>query len=87
MKAIVAHFRQSRHTQYPNRPILIIDGVDSREKAAQMIGKKVVWVSPGKQKKRITGKITGAHGNKGAMHALMDKGLPGQVLGKEITVE
>jgi ribosomal protein L35AE/L33A len=84
MKARVAHFRQNRHTQYPNRPILLVDGVDTKEKAKELVGKKVIWVSPGKQKKEITGKVTGVHGSKGAVHALMEKGLPGQILGTDI---
>jgi large subunit ribosomal protein L35Ae len=86
MKARVAHFRQSRHTQYPNKPILLVDGIDNKEKAASLIGKNVVWVSPGKQKKEITGKVTGTHGSKGAVKALMEKGLPGQILGTDVTL-
>ena len=37
-------------------------------------------IFPGKIKKQLKGKISGAHGNKGVMRAIFERGLPGQAL-------
>lgn len=84
MKARVLSFRRGRHTQKTNQFLLEIEGVDSRAKASQMIGRRVVWKSPAK--KEIHGKITAPHGNKGALRARFSRGLPGTALGKDIEV-
>lgn len=43
-----------------------------------------MWTSPGKEKKKIKGKISSAHGNKGMVRAIFERGLPGQALTTEI---
>jgi large subunit ribosomal protein L35Ae len=40
-----------------------------------------------KDKKVITGKVSAAHGNSGAVRALFEKGLPGQAIGKHVRIE
>lgn len=52
-----------------------------------MVGKKVVWTTPSKDKKTITGKISAAHGNKGCVRVIFEHGMPGQSLGTEAKVE
>jgi large subunit ribosomal protein L35Ae len=64
--------------------IIIVDGVDSKEKAAELVGKEVVWKSPAG--KELKGKVASSHGNKGAIRALFDTGMPGQSLGKEVEI-
>lgn len=76
MKATVMNFRRGRHRQTTNQMILAVEGVDSREKAARLVGKKVVWKSPAGRE--IKGEIKSAHGGKGAVRALFEKGMPGQ---------
>ena len=61
--------------------------VDTKEKAQKLEGKKVTWVAEGKKNTTITGKITGAHGNKGVVKVLFETGMPGQSLGKEVKIE
>jgi large subunit ribosomal protein L35Ae len=82
MKAVIVHFRQGRHHQTPNQPILNVEGVESKEKAEALVGKKVTWKSPAD--KVLEGEVKAAHGNKGCVRALFEKGLPGQALGKTV---
>jgi large subunit ribosomal protein L35Ae len=65
--------------------ILLVDGVDNREKAAKLIGKEVSWKSPAG--KILTGKICSAHGNSGAVRAHFDTGMPGQAVGTPIEIK
>lgn len=56
--------------------IIEIEGSKNREDAQKFVGKDVGWKSPAG--KVIKGKIAGAHGNKGVVRAIFEKGLPGQ---------
>jgi len=85
MEAKIISYRRGRNTEYTNQFILTIAGVDSAEKAAPYAGKRIAWKTSGG--KTISGVITKAHGNKVAMLARFDKGLPGQVLGSTVDVE
>ncbi len=87
MEAIIASYRRSIKTQKTNQILLHIDGVSSKEEAEKFVGKKVKWTTPGKEKKVIEGKIVAVHGNKGVVRAIMEKGMPGQSLGKKVLVE
>jgi len=85
MNGTISNFRGSRHTQKGNQMIVLPEGVDSREKAEKLAGKTVTWASPAK--KEIKGKITGAHGNKGAVKVLFEKGMPGQSIANKVKIE
>ncbi len=87
MEAIISSYRRSIKTQKTNQVLLHIDGVSSKEEAEKFVGKKVKWTTPGKDKKVIEGKIVAVHGNKGIVRAIMEKGMPGQSLGKKVLVE
>ena len=87
MKAVIVNFRSSRHRQTGNQAVIDIDSSKSKEDAAKLVGKKVSFVCPGKDKKVIEGKVSAAHGNSGAVRALFERGLPGQAIGKEVKVE
>lgn len=84
MEATVANFRKSVHSQKNNHMVLYLAGIDNREKAKSMIGKQVVWKSPAG--KEIKGKISQVHGNKGAVRAIFEKGMPGQAVGSRVLV-
>ena len=84
MEGIIANFRRARHHTYPNHMIIIVDSIDNREKAAELVGKKVSWTSPGKDPKVISGEIRSAHGNKGAVRAIFENGMPGQSVGQKV---
>jgi large subunit ribosomal protein L35Ae len=86
VKATVVQFRRGRKTFKPKHFLIEIEGSDSREAAAEFVGKEAVWTSPGKLAKKITGKITSAHGNGGVVRAIFEKGLPGQAIGTEVSL-
>ena len=67
--------------------IVIVPGVDSKEKAQSYVGKTATWFAPGKLKKQIKGKISAPHGNKGAVRVIFECGMPGQSLGQEVKIE
>ena len=81
----VIQFRRGRHTVDERHFLIEIAGVDSREKAEKLVGKGVEWKSPAG--KVIPGKISGAHGNKGVLRAIFEKGLPGQAITTEVEVK
>ena len=87
MAGIVSHFRGSFRRKKGNQLIVIVPGIDNREKAQSYIGKSAVWTAPGKSKTQIKGKISAAHGNKGALRVVFERGLPGQSLGQEVKIE
>lgn len=84
MKARVLSYRRGRHVQHTNQLLLAVKDVASRPSAAGFVGRKVVWKS--KSGKTIQGKIASPHGNNGVMRARFSKGLPGEVLGKDIEI-
>ena len=87
MEGIFVNFRGTNKRKKGNQMVIEISGVNSKEKAEKLVGKTVIWTSPGKEKKEIKGKISAAHGNKGCVRALFEKGLPGQSLGEKVKIE
>lgn len=84
MEGQIHNFRQAQHHQKPNHLIILVDGVDSREKAQKLVGKKVTWTT--KTGKTIEGEIRAPHGNKGAVRAIFERGLPGQALTTKVNI-
>ena len=82
MEGIIVSYRRGRHTQKPNHILIKFPGVENREDATKLIGKEVVWNSP--SGKTIKGKVASAHGNKGVVRAIFEKGLPGQAIGGKV---
>ncbi|MBW3013925.1 50S ribosomal protein L35ae [Candidatus Woesearchaeota archaeon] len=87
MKAQIANFRKSRTRQKDNHMIVLVEGTDSKAKAEKLVGKKVIFTTEGKAKKQIVGKVASAHGNKGAVRVIFERGMPGQAIGKEVKIE
>ena len=85
MEGTIVSFRRSRHTQRDNQMLINVNGVDSKEKATELVGKVVVWKSPAG--KEIKGKISNAHGNKGVVRVLFEKGMPGQSLVTKVEIK
>jgi len=83
MKAKVIQFRRGLKRIHEKHFILDV-GMKNREEAGKFLGKKVIWTSPGG--KKINGKISSAHGNKGMVRAIFEKGLPGQARTEEVEV-
>jgi len=84
MKGIVVQFRRSRH-RIKERHYLLDIGLKTREEAKKMAGRVVEWKSPAG--KIIKGKISDAHGNKGLVRAIFEKGLPGQAITTDVEVK
>lgn len=85
MEGVIANFRGGVHTQKGNHMIIVVGGVNSREEAEKLVGKKVTWTTPNKN--AISGKVASAHGNKGAVRVIFEKGMPGQSLTGKVLIE
>ncbi len=83
MKGIVVQFRQGRHTVKPRHYLLDLNAT-SREEAQKLVGKEVTWTS--EKGKKIKGKVSSAHGNKGLVRSIFERGLPGQAITTEVEV-
>jgi len=84
MNGIIVNYRISRHRQTNNQAIVKVEGCDKKVDAAKLVGKKTSWKSPAG--KELTGKISAAHGNKGAVRVIFDTGMPGQAIGQKILI-
>jgi len=86
MKGIVVNYRGSLKVKKPKQMIVKPEGINTKADTKKVIGKKVIWTTP--SGKKIEGKITQAHGGKGAVRVLFaEKGLPGQALGTSVEIE
>ena len=83
-KGKVVQFRRGLKRIHEKHFILNVDA-DSKEKAAKFAGREVVWTSPAG--KKIKGKISASHGNKGLVRAIFEKGLPGQARNTEVEIK
>jgi len=83
-KGLVVQFRRGRH-RINEKHYLLDVGTSSREEAKKMAGKHVTWKSPAG--KEIKGTISDAHGNKGLVRAIFERGLPGQAMSTELDIE
>ena len=84
MQGTIVNFRRNSTGQQTNHLVVAIESIDSRKKALELVGKKVSYHTG---KKDMVGKINSAHGNKGAIRAVFEIGLPGQCLGKKVKIE
>jgi len=84
MQGIILSYRRGKHTQNVNQVLVEIDGVDSKEKAEKILGKKVLWKSVAG--KEIKGSIIGIHGSKGVVRAKFERNLPGQAFSTKVEV-
>jgi large subunit ribosomal protein L35Ae len=87
VKGKVIQFRRGKHVVHERQFLIEIPNVEDRESAGKLVGKEVIWTSPGKLKKTIRGKISSAHGNKGVVRAIFEKGLPGQAVTTSVEIK
>lgn len=83
MKGIIVNYKGGKHTQVTNQMIVTVEKIDDKEAAAKLVGKTVVYNTG---KKDIKGEIRAAHGNSGAVRVLFETGMPGQAIGKPVTL-
>ena len=86
MQGTIINFRGSRRRKAERQMIILVEGIEKKEKAQELIGKKISWTAPGKNKTTITGKISAVHGNKGTVRAIFERGMPGQSLGESVEI-
>jgi len=67
------------------RHFILDAGAKNREEAEKFVGKEVVWTS--ESGKKIAGKISAPHGNKGLVRVIFEKGLPGQAINSEVEIK
>jgi large subunit ribosomal protein L35Ae len=84
MKGILVQFRRGRHRIHERHYLLDL-GMKNREEAKKLEGKEVSWKS--ESGKVIVGKVSSAHGNKGLVRAIFEKGLPGQAMTSEVELK
>ena len=84
MKAKVISFRRSlKHIH--KRHFILDAGKKNRNDASGLIDRGVEWTSS--TGKIIKGKVSSAHGNKGLIRAIFEKGLPGQAMNTDVEVK
>lgn len=84
-KGKVIQFRRGRHTITEKHFLIEVEKVATRKDAEKLVGKSVEWKSPAG--KIILGKISGAHGNRGVVRAIFEKGLPGQAITTAVEIK
>jgi large subunit ribosomal protein L35Ae len=85
MDATIVNYRMGRHVQTGNQMIIVMKDCTDKETAQKMVGKTVVWKTPAG--KEIKGEVRAAHGNKGALRVLFEKGMPGQAVGTRVEIK
>lgn len=85
--AKIVNFRRARRHTEGNHMVIFIDGVKTKEEASKLVGKVVTYQTGSKNGNTIKGKVSAAHGNKGAVRAIFEKGMPGQSIGKDVDVK
>jgi len=81
----VIQFRRGKQVIHERHFLIEIEKISSRESAEKFVGKEVEWKSPAG--KIIKGKIASAHGNKGVVRAIFEKGLPGQAITTKVEIK
>jgi large subunit ribosomal protein L35Ae len=84
-KGKVIQFRRGRKTVHERHFLIEVEGTSTRKDAEKFVGKEVTWKSPAG--KIINGKVSSAHGNKGVIRAIFEKGLPGQSVTTEVEIK
>ncbi|MEN9626721.1 MAG: hypothetical protein RL557_1049 [archaeon] len=80
----VIQFRRSKRRIHERHFIVDVQA-KSRAETEKFVGKEITWTSPAG--KKIKGKIAAAHGNKGLVRAIFEKGLPGQARNEKVEVK
>lgn len=85
MEGVIVNFRVGMKTMHHNHMIVSTKSSKKKEDAAKLVGKTVVFTTPAKNE--IKGKVASAHGNSGALRVIFEKAMPGQAIGKKVSIE
>ncbi|MCF7872565.1 50S ribosomal protein L35ae [Candidatus Woesearchaeota archaeon] len=83
MEGIIVNFKRSVTRTADSRMIVKVDSITGKEDAGKLVGKKVVYNTG---KKDISGEVTKAHGNSGALLVKFETGMPGQAIGQKVKI-
>lgn len=83
LRGIIVNYRMGPRTQKSRECLIHFFNVNSRRKASQLIGRKVMWTD---ENNMIVGTIVSPHGNKGLVRVRFRRGLPGQALGTIVKI-
>ncbi len=83
MKGTIVNFRGKSRKNF-SQIIVKVEGSENKESASKLLDKEVTWKTP--TGKEIKGKVSGVHGNSGAVRVKFERGLPGQSLGTNVEV-
>ena len=84
MDAVIVNYRRGRRTQNTKQVVLQPAETKNRADAEKLTGKSVEWTTSAG--KKLTGKISKPHGNKGAVLAKFTPPLPGQAIGTKAKI-
>ncbi|HID90951.1 TPA: 50S ribosomal protein L35ae [Candidatus Bathyarchaeota archaeon] len=85
MEGTILNYRLGSKAQHPKEYIVKFAGVRSRDRAAQLVGRKVVWYT--RKGRPLVGKVIGVHGRRGVVRVRFRKGLPGEALGTRVKLK
>lgn len=83
MNGVIVNYKGGKHTQVTNQMIIAPESTTTKDEAEKLVGKTVVYNTG---KKDIKGEVRAAHGNSGALRVLFETGMPGQAIGKTVTI-
>ncbi|MGV8168883.1 MAG: 50S ribosomal protein L35ae [Candidatus Nanoarchaeia archaeon] len=83
MEGTIVNFKRGQRITSENQMIVQASGVTTKEAAAKLVGKKVLYNTG---KKDLTGVVAAAHGNSGALRVRFETGMPGQAIGKKVKI-
>jgi large subunit ribosomal protein L35Ae len=83
MEGVIVNFKRGQHITSENQMIVKVAGVSTKEAAAKLVGKKVLYNTG---KKDMAGVVAGAHGNSGALRVRFETGMPGQAVGQKVKI-
>ncbi len=85
MKGVIKNFKRGRRTVTMNQMIIYPEELNGKEEATKLVEKTVVWKTPAGNE--IKGKVRSAHGTKGAIRVLFERGMPGQAIGTPVEIQ
>ena len=83
VQGFIVSCRRGPKTQKPKEYLLRFPGIESDNRAARLIGRRVAWPV---RKHKAVGKIVALHGKNGLVRARFRKGVPGQALGSPVEI-
>jgi large subunit ribosomal protein L35Ae len=84
MEGLITSYKRSIKRTSQKHMIIMPADTKTRADADKLLGKKVVYNTG---KKDMIGKVASAHGNKGAIRVIFETGMPGQSVGKKVSIE